>query len=312
MKAYLWLILRKIVSALRERWHLRLENIALRHQIAVLERSGNRPQFTNGDRLFWVTLSTLWTRWPEALEIVQADTVKRWRRHGFWHYLLGKGRRRRPGRPAIEREIRSLIQRVSLSNVLWGAPRIHGELMKLGVNVCQSTVAKYMVRRPGPPAQSWRTFFRNHTRGLLPSEILPRPINGFRALRTRVTGAVKRWLTAKFHKLLSSHAAPAWDIVDEPISYQSMFPPQNQKVIALIDFASRGPPGVKPLFNNPSLPRMPVTALCPVSSGSMSTFRWTEVAESIDGQCYRPNIGHKERQTLLMCHFQHRSDRFAA
>jgi len=121
MKANLRLILRKIVSALRERWHLCLDNIALRHQIAVLERSGNRPQFTNGDRLFWVTLSTLWPRWPEALEIMQAETVKRWRQRGFWHYVLGKGRRRRPGRPAIEPEIRSLIQRMSRKNLLWGA-----------------------------------------------------------------------------------------------------------------------------------------------------------------------------------------------
>jgi hypothetical protein len=145
MKKYLWRILRKIVSALRERWHLRLENMALRQQIAALERSAKRPQFTNADRLFWVTLSTVWPRWREALEIVQADTVKRWRRHGFGYYLLKHDRRRRPGRPAIEPEIRSLIQRISLNNVPWGAPRIHGELLKLGVQVCETTVAKYMV-----------------------------------------------------------------------------------------------------------------------------------------------------------------------
>jgi hypothetical protein len=179
MKKYLWRILRKIVSVLRERWHLRLENVELRHQIAVLERSGKRPQFTNVDRLFWVTLSTLWARWPEALEIVQADTVKRWRQCGFWHNLLGKGSRRRPGRPAIKPEIRSLIRRMSLNNVLWGAPRIHGERLKLGVNVCKTTVAKYMVRRPGPPSQNWLTFLRNHTRGLVTSEILPRSNSGF-------------------------------------------------------------------------------------------------------------------------------------
>ena len=113
MKTYLRLMLRKIVSALCERWDLVLENVALRHQIDVLERSGRRPQFTNADRLVWVFLSTVWLRWPEALEIVHADTVKRWRRQGFRHYLLGKSRRRRPGRPAIEPEIRSLIRRMS-------------------------------------------------------------------------------------------------------------------------------------------------------------------------------------------------------
>ena len=227
MKAYLRLIFRKIVSALRERWHLRLENMALRHQIAVLERSAKRPQFTNADRLLWITLSTLWARWPEALEIVQAKTVKRWRQRGFWHYLLGQGWRRRPGRPAIEPEIRSLIQRMSLNNVLWGAPRIHGELMKLGVNVCQTTVAKYMVRHPGPPSQSWRTFLRNHARVLVSSEILPRPISGFRAFLTRVVGAIKRWLKAKFHKPLSSHATPVWDIEDGRIRDQAVHRPRN-------------------------------------------------------------------------------------
>ena len=118
MKTYLRLILRKIVPALCELWDLVLENMALRHQIAVLERSGKRPQFTNADRLLWVTLSTVWPRWPEALEIVHADTVKRWRRQGFRHYLLGKSRRPRPGRPAIEPEIHSLIRRMSRQNRL--------------------------------------------------------------------------------------------------------------------------------------------------------------------------------------------------
>jgi len=91
-ETYLQLILRKILSALRQRWDLQLKYMALKDQIAVLERSVKRPQFTNTDRLFWVTMSTLWARWPKALEIVQADTVKGWRRHGFGHYLLGKMR----------------------------------------------------------------------------------------------------------------------------------------------------------------------------------------------------------------------------
>ena len=83
MKKYLWRILRKLLSAVCVRWHLRLENMALRHQIAVLKRSTKRPQFTNADRLFWVTQSTLWPQWPEALEIVREDTVNRWRQRGF-------------------------------------------------------------------------------------------------------------------------------------------------------------------------------------------------------------------------------------
>ena len=174
MKTYLRLILRKIVSVLCERWDLVLENVALRHQIDVLERSGRRPQFTNADRLLWVFLATVWPRWPEALKIVHADTVKRWRRQGFRHYLLGKSRRRRPGRPAIEPEIRSLIRRMNRQNGFWGAPRIHGELLKLGVDVCQTTVAKYMVRRVAPPSQRWGTFLRNHARELVPPRNISR------------------------------------------------------------------------------------------------------------------------------------------
>jgi len=286
--------------------------MALRHQIAVLERSAKRPQFTNADRLFWVTLTTVWPRWPEALEIVQAETVKRWRQRGFWHYVLGKGRRRRPGRPAIEPEIRSLIQRVSIKNVLWGAPRIHGELLKLGVNVCQTTVAKYMVRRADPSSQSWSTFFRNHVSEHLLSEIVPRSSSGFRALLTRVAVAIKRWLTAKFHEPSSYYATPAWDIENERISCQAALRPKDEKVIALIDFASRGPPAVKPLFNNSFPPRTPTAKLCPVTSGSISAVRWKEVAQTIDRRCYRPNSDHIDRQALSTCHFQSQSDQLAA
>jgi hypothetical protein len=164
MKTHLRFILRKIVSTLCKGWDRVLENMALRHQLDVPNRSGKRSQFSNADRLMWAFLSTVWPRWPEAFEIVNVDTGKRWRRQGFGHYLLGKSRPTRPGRPAIEPEIRNLIQRMSQQNVLWGVPRIHCEPLKLGVDVCQTTVAKYMTRRVDPPSQRWGTFLRNHVR----------------------------------------------------------------------------------------------------------------------------------------------------
>jgi len=201
---------------------------------------------------------------------------------------------------------------MSLNNILWGAPRIHGELLKLGVNVCQTTVAKYMVRRAGPPSQTWCTFLRNHVCELVTSEILPRPISGFRGLLTRVAVAIKRWLRAKFHKPLSSHAAAGWDIEDERISRQAILRPPNHKVNALIDFARREPPGVKPLFNNSSPPMLPVAALCLVASGTTSRVRWKEVAETIDRRFHRPNSEHTDRKTSPMCHFRYRSDRLAS
>jgi hypothetical protein len=195
-------------------------------------------------------LSTFWSRWPEALEIVQADTVLRWRRQGFRHYLLGKNRRRRPGRPAIESEIQSLIRRMSRQNWLWGGPRIHGELLKPGIDVWQTMVAKYMDRRVGPPSQHWNTFLRNRARELVPVEIFQRPIRRFRSLITWISGAVKRQLTGLFRNLPSLPATSARQIVDEPVSCQSIHRLRHHTVIAAVGFAGRGPPIVEPLFNN--------------------------------------------------------------
>src|SRR5262245_41015725 len=104
----------------------------------------------------------VWARWPEALELVQADTVRRWRRQGFRRLVRWEHGRKRPGRPAIAAELRALIRRMSRENVLWGAPRIHGELVKLGIRVSRTTVAKYRDRRLGPPSLTWRTFLRHH------------------------------------------------------------------------------------------------------------------------------------------------------
>ncbi len=146
MKTIFLSLFHKIASALRERLHLALEIFALRHQLAVLERLIKRPQFSSADRCVWILLSTVWARWQDALKIVQADTVRRWHRQGLRHYLGRQHGRQRPGRPAIAAEVRALIRRMSRENVLWGAPRIHGELAKLGVRVSRTTVAKYMDR----------------------------------------------------------------------------------------------------------------------------------------------------------------------
>src|SRR5262245_21680312 len=122
MKAMIPTLFHKIASALRERYDLLLEMLALRHQLAVLERSVQRPQFSPLDRCVWIVLSTLWSRWPHALVIMRADTVRRWRRQGVrhhWRWLCG---RKRPGRPAIASETRALIRHMSRDNVLWGRP----------------------------------------------------------------------------------------------------------------------------------------------------------------------------------------------
>jgi hypothetical protein len=150
-------------TRLGQRLDLLLEFIVLRHQLAVLQRRGTRrPCFRPSGRLFWVFLSRWWANWQRGLIIVQPATVLRWRRRGFWA-IWGSGscRRWRRGRPKMSGEVRALIVRMSRENFLWGAPRIHGELLKLGFAVSQATVSRYMPRRGYPPTQRWRTFLRN-------------------------------------------------------------------------------------------------------------------------------------------------------
>src|SRR6266851_933979 len=147
----------------RTRTALLLEAIALRHQIAVLERSRTRrPCLRRIDRLFWILLSRWWSQWRESLLIVQPETVLRWRRSGWlalWRYRSSG--RWRGGRPRVSGEVRNLIRQMARENFLWGAPRIHGELLMLGYTVSQATVSRYLPAPGRRPTQSWRSFLRN-------------------------------------------------------------------------------------------------------------------------------------------------------
>src|SRR5271157_3932921 len=151
---------------------LLLESIALRHQIAVLKRSRTRrPRFRLWDRLFWILFSRWWPQWRDSLIIVQPETVLRWRRGGWsalWRYR-SRGRWR-GGRPRVSGEVRNLIARMARENFLWGAPRIHGELLMLGFRVSQATVSRYMPARSRRPGQSWRIFLRNQAMAFVRSE----------------------------------------------------------------------------------------------------------------------------------------------
>ena len=148
------------------------ECVALRHQLAVLERLGTRrPRFRPIDRLFWVFMSWWWPACRDALVVIQPETVLRWRRRGIaliWKYR--SHRRWRGGRPRIAVETRQLIHEMARANFLWGAPRIHGELLKLGITVSQATVSRYMPRSPKDRrSQAWRTFVRNHAIAIVQS-----------------------------------------------------------------------------------------------------------------------------------------------
>ena len=161
MKAILSSFLSMLGSCFRTRADMQIEILALRHQLAVLQRRTNkRARVSTADRLLWVILSRLWEQWRLALVIVKPATVIAWQRKGFRLYWRWKSRAEKSGRPCISREIRELVRQMSIANPLWGAPRIHGELLKLGIQVSQATVAKYMVRQRKPPSQTWRTFLR--------------------------------------------------------------------------------------------------------------------------------------------------------
>jgi transposase InsO family protein len=162
MIALFCFFLRLLASPFRCASRLEAENAALRHQLIALRRKvGGRVEFTNGDRLFFVLLYRWFPSILKTMMIIQPQTLVRWHRAGFRRYW--RWRSRNPGgRPPIRADLRALIRRMSLENRLWGAPRIQGELLKLGFAVAQSTIAKYIVRKDGPSGQNWRTFLRNH------------------------------------------------------------------------------------------------------------------------------------------------------
>lgn len=141
---------------------LEIENLYLRHQLNIaLRRTPQRVLLRGADRALLVWMTWLWPNLFNLSRIVKPDTILRWHRAGFRAYWRWKSRAP-PGRPKIDRELRALIRQMSRENRLWGAPRIHGELLKLGFEVAESTVSRYMVRHRGPPSQTWRTFLRNH------------------------------------------------------------------------------------------------------------------------------------------------------
>jgi transposase InsO family protein len=168
-------------ASLRTRTDLALENLALRQQLALLRRS-KRPQFGRLERLFWVWLSDQWAGWREALHVVRPQTVIRWHRQGFRAFWTRTSRRGRVGRPPVISELAELVRTMALANPLWGSPRIHGELLKLGFEVSQRTVARLMPRRPKSPSQTWRTFLKNHLADLVSVDFFVVPTATFRVL----------------------------------------------------------------------------------------------------------------------------------
>jgi len=171
-----------VVDLIRSRVMLEAEIWTLRQQINVLRRGAPRKlSFCAVDRMIFVGLYRMFPKICDALAIVKPDTVARWHRAGFRSYWRWKSRRR-GGRPIVPVAIRRLIREMSIANPLWGAPRVHGELLKLGIDIGQTSVAKYMARRRGPPSQGWKTFLNNHADGIAAMDLFVVPTISFRLL----------------------------------------------------------------------------------------------------------------------------------
>src|SRR6266436_3179996 len=196
-------VLAVLASPVKSKLRLEAENAVLRHQLIILRRRlHGRVGLTNHDRWFFIQLYRWFPSILKVLAIIRPETLVRWHRAGFRRYWGWKSRRR-GGRPPVETELRALIRRMSIENPLWGAPRIHGELLKLGFEVAQSSVAKYIVKRRVPPSQGWRTFLRNHAPDVAAMDLFVVPTIGFDPLYAFIIVRLDRrglaWINVTAH-----------------------------------------------------------------------------------------------------------------
>lgn len=198
-----------LISIFRTYTSVRLENLALRHQVAVYKQSISRPQLRPADRLLWVWLSRVWPSWHHALEFVQPRTVIAWQKKRFRDYRRGLSQNGKLGRPTIsKKEVRELIQDMWRSNPTWGSPRIVGELRKLGINVAKSTVEKYRPQSSKLPSQTWKTFLNNHVKDIVACDFFTVPTATFRVLFVFIILAHERRRIVHFN--ITEHPTAQW------------------------------------------------------------------------------------------------------
>src|SRR5213594_1986957 len=188
--------------------HVALENLALRHQLAVYKRTVTRPKVRRSDRLFWVALSRVWVGWRQALVIVSPNTVLRWQRRRFREYWARLSARPIAGRPPVNVEIKALVTRMAAANPLWGAPRIHGELLRLGFDVSERTVSRLILKRRPLPSQTSRTFLANHVCDLVSLDFFTVPTARLRVLFVLVVLAHHRRRVVHFN--VTEHPTAHW------------------------------------------------------------------------------------------------------
>jgi hypothetical protein len=227
-----------VADLFKSRSRLEAENLFLRHQLAIaLRRAPPRFRLCGGDRALLIWIIRLWPSLIGAIQVVQPETILRWHRAGFKAFWRLKSRKR-AGRPQIDRGLRDLIRRMSRENALWGASRIHGELLMLGFQVAQSTVSKYMVRPSKPPSQTWKTFLQNHAEAIAAIDMCIVPTLTFDLLFAfLVRGHGRRqllwcevtrhptaeWLARQITEAFPWASAPAYLIRDNDGAYGHVF-----------------------------------------------------------------------------------------
>ena len=208
MLTALVVVLRSIGLICRGHRAVALENLALRQQLAAFTRTRKRPRLRPRDRFFWILLAKSWRDWRSALLMVQPDTVVRWHRQWLRRRWTERSRQKRPGRPRTDAAIRTLVETMVSANPLWGAPRIHGELRKLGVEVSERTVSRIVGRRQRPPSQTWRTFLANHLSAIVSMDFFTVPTLTGRVLFVLVILAHQRRRVV--HLAVTEHPTAEW------------------------------------------------------------------------------------------------------
>jgi len=208
MSSVLVAVVSNLVSFLRSRRALQLELLALRHQLAVYQRSARRPRLRPADRLLWAWLARAWSDWRDALVVVQPRTVIAWQRRRFQAYWTRLSQHRTPGRPRLAKECRDLIRAMSTANPTWGSPRIVSELRKLGITVAKASVERYMVRRRTPPSPTWRTFLAAHATELVTMDFFTVATVRFEILFVLIILAHDRRQVRHFN--ITTHPTAAW------------------------------------------------------------------------------------------------------
>jgi putative transposase len=238
MLAALVVLLRTLGLLCRGHRAVALENVALRQQLSVLRRTVRRPHLRTSDHLSWVLLAKTWRDWRTALIVVQPDTVVRWHRQWLRRRGTQRSIRSRPGRPGTTAAIRTLVDHMTEANPLWGAPRIHGELGKLGIAVSERTVSRLLRRGRRPPSQTWRTFLTNHVAFLVSMDFFTVPTLTGRVLfvlvllthhrRRLVHLAITEhptagWTAQQIIEAFPNDTAPRWLLRDRDAIYGDVF-----------------------------------------------------------------------------------------